>query len=136
MRSAKSCFAGRRLSEGYAALFFLLMAGCGMNNRVLNSMTISPASADAQNFTNGQVQFTATGSFSQPPSPAAVTPDTWSSSNVQIATIDQNGMAQCVQGTTGMVTIVASVSFATRLAGPAGTAILRVVSAKATLNCP
>ena len=50
--------------------------GCGsMNsasNRVLQSMTLNPAIADAQNFPQGQVQFTPTGTFSRAPSPAAV----------------------------------------------------------------
>ncbi len=44
--------------------------GCGSSNsnRILESMTITPANADAQNFANGQVQFTATGTFSKAPS--------------------------------------------------------------------
>jgi hypothetical protein len=54
-------------------LLFLLLAlttlgvvGCG-SSRQLQSVTISPASADAQNFSAGQVSFTATGTFQQKP---------------------------------------------------------------------
>lgn len=139
MRSFKSYFATQKLFKADAALFLLAIVGCGgMNsNRVLMSMTLSPASADAQNFANGQVKFTATGNFSQPPSPAPVTfmepyTGTWFSSNLQIATIDQNGLAQCVQGTTGMVTISAIVSSNSANAPAMSTG----VSAVATLNCP
>lgn len=115
--------------------------GCGAmyssSNRVLQSVTVTPANADAQNFM-GQVQFTANGTFSQPPSPAPVSfqpPYTgnWSSSNLNIATISQSGMAQCVAGAAGKVTIIAEVSSnsATGM-GQMSTA----VSGKATLTCP
>lgn len=80
----------------------LLLSGCGNNSLV----TVSPASADAQNFPNGIVQFKATG----------VTSPTWcigTASGVcdgniaTIATIDINGQAQCLAGHTGTVTILA-----------------------------
>jgi hypothetical protein len=41
---------------------FLLSCGSG-NHGPLQSITISPATADAQNFANGQVKFTATGTY-------------------------------------------------------------------------
>ena len=115
--------------------------GCGAmyssSNRVLQSVMVTPANADAQN-SMGQVQFTATGTFSQPPSPAPVSfqsPYTgnWSSSNLSIATINQSGMAQCVAGAAGKVTITAEVSAnSTTGGGQMSTA----VSGKATLVCP
>ncbi|HET7751292.1 MAG TPA: hypothetical protein VFK81_18020 [Terriglobales bacterium] len=116
--------------------------GCGSmyssSNRMLQSVMVTPANADAQNFTMGQVQFTATGTFSQPPSPAPVSfqpPYTgnWSSSNLNIATISQSGMAQCAAGAAGKVTITAEVSSnsATGM-GQMSTA----VSGKTTLTCP
>jgi hypothetical protein len=48
--------------------------GCGTSdpNRALQSISVAPATADAQSFPNGQVQFTATGTFSRPPPPAPV----------------------------------------------------------------
>jgi hypothetical protein len=123
----------------------LLALGCGggMNttmdsNRVLLSMSISPSAVDAQKFMNGQVMFAATGTFSQPPSPAIVTfmapySGSWAVSNPNIATIDQNGMAQCISGQSGTVTVsaIASTNAATGT-GATSTA----VSATATLICP
>ena len=116
--------------------------GCGSmyssSNRVLQSVSVTPANADAQNFTMGQVQFTATGTFSQPPSPATVSfqpPYTgnWSSSNLSIATISQSGMAQCVAGAAGKVAIMAEVS---SNSATGGGQMSTAVSGKATLTCP
>ena len=60
-------------------LLFLLLplttlgiVGCG-SSRQLQSVTLSPAWADAQNFPSGQVSFTATGTFSKKPSPLQLT---------------------------------------------------------------
>jgi hypothetical protein len=91
----------RKLTPGIflAALF---LSGCGSNSPI----SVSPATADAQNFPNGIVQFKATG----------VTSPTWciGSSNgtcngniASIATIDTTGQAQCLAGRSGTVTILA-----------------------------
>ena len=124
-------------------LSLLALAGCGamntdmMNsNRMLMSMTVAPAAANGMNFAMGQVQFTAMGTFSRPPSPAQVTfmapfSGGWSVSDMNIATINQNGMAQCMH--TGMVTVTAQASTnSTSMPGAMSTA----VSATATLTCP
>jgi hypothetical protein len=94
------------------AILLLTIAACG-SGRQLRSITIAPSTADAENFPGGQVQFTATGTFSQSPSPAPVTsPEIlWcyggpvSAANptagvcagniAQFATVDQTGLAQC-----------------------------------------
>lgn len=134
-------FAGKLLGLPTAFLLLTLAACGGMNsqNRVLMSMTLSPATADAQSFANGQVQFTATGVFSEPASPATMTfmepfSGSWMVSNSNIATIDQNGMAQCVQGTAGVVTITAIAS--SNSAGMSPGAMSTAVSATAMLTCP
>ena len=124
------------------AAFAFVTAGCGSmnsNNRVLQSMTVSPASADAQNFPQGQVQFTATGTFSMPPSPATVPvpfvspySGSWISSNPNVATINQNGMAQCVTGASGTVTVTAVVSSNSAM----GTQMSTGVSGTSKLTCP
>ena len=44
---------------------------------ILNSITISPATADAQNYPAGQVPFIATGYYSTPPSPVTSLTATW-----------------------------------------------------------
>ncbi len=113
-----------------------LAVGCGSYssnpNRVLMSMTISPSMADARTFPMGQVQFTATGTFSQPPSPAPVPfgvyGGNWSSSNTNMAMINQQGMAQCVIGASGNVTITATAN--------SNSAMGMQVMATAQLTCP
>ena len=124
-------------------LSLLALAGCGANNnmmmnqdRMLMSMTVAPAAANGMNFAMGQVQFTAMGTFSRPPSPAQVTfmapfSGGWSVSDMNIATINQNGMAQCMH--TGTVTVAAQASTnSTSRPGAMSTAI----TATATLTCP
>jgi hypothetical protein len=99
-------------------LLALQATGCGTTpNRVLLSVTVAPAIADARNFSNGQVQFAATGTFSRPPSPAQVPvpfvapySGTWFISDPTIATISQSGVAQCQIGASGIVTATAEVS--------------------------
>jgi hypothetical protein len=91
--------------------------GCG-NDRRLQSVALTPAVADAKNFPNGQVQITATGTFSKPPSPVKLTSAdiSWCvgtsmgscAGNIATgASVDQNGLAQCVSGFTGTATILA-----------------------------
>jgi len=100
-----------------ALLVALALSGCG-GSRQLQSVTLSPASADAKDFHNGQVQFTATGTFSRPPSPVQLT-----SKDVQWcvgsgtgacpgnintgAIVDQSGVAQCNSGFVGTTTVQA-----------------------------
>ena len=125
------------------AVFGIATLGCGsMNstpNRVLQSVEVSPTRADAQAFPQGQVQFTATGTFSTPPSPAPVPvpfvapyPGSWISSNPNIATINDSGVAQCVAGTSGTVTVTALVSSNSAK----GTQMSTGVSGTAKLTCP
>jgi len=85
---------------------------------------LNPASADAQNFANGQVQFTATGTFSQPPSPVQLTSNdiTWCMAGIGDpsgqcvgnanpgGTVSQNGLAQCNPLFTGTATVLAGVA--------------------------
>ena len=105
-------------------------------NRVLQSMTLTPANADAQS-SQGQVQFTATGTFSKAPSPAPVPfavpyTGTWATSDTNVASITQAGLATCVSGATGTVMINAIASTNSAKGGAMSTA----VSATAKLTCP
>jgi hypothetical protein len=110
-----------RLSSGPACVFLLVLAllslGCG-GSRQLQSVTLSPASANAQDFANGQVPFSATGMFSKPPSPQPLTSNdvTWCvgsstgfcAGNINPgATVDPNGVAKCVPNFSGVATILA-----------------------------
>jgi hypothetical protein len=91
----------RKLIPGML-LAVLFSTACGSSQPI----TVSPASADAQNFPNGMVPFKATG----------VTSPTWcigtasgscNGNIASIATIDINGQAQCLAGHSGSVTILA-----------------------------
>jgi hypothetical protein len=122
---------------GWLIVFSTACGSSSTQNRVLTSMSVSPANADASNFANGQVQFTATGTFTMPPSPAPVTftapySGSWLSSDSNIATISQQGLAQCVSGASGSVTINAVASSNSAH----GTQMSTAVQGTATLNCP
>jgi hypothetical protein len=111
------------------------------SSRILQSMTVTPATADAQNSANGQVQFTATGIFSKPPSPGPVTfvspySGSWAA-DPSIATLvgTANGTAtfQCVAGASGTTTVKAIAS--TNAAQGTG-ATSTAVTGTAMLTCP
>jgi hypothetical protein len=118
-------------------------AGNSNSNRLLESIAVTPPTADAQNFANGQVQFTATGTFSRPPSPAPVPSAEpygggWYIYNSKgatqsIATISQTGLAQCKLGASGAVEVQAMASTG-ECGGEACT--YPVVQGSATLTCP
>ena len=111
----------------WVPLFLGLLAtlSCGNSDRKLESVTLDPPAADAKNSPNGQVQFLATGTFSQPPSPAPLTSkdvawcvgEVTSAMNptagmcvgnvVPFATVDQNGLAKCSPSSQGTVYILA-----------------------------
>ena len=82
-------------------VFVVLLAGCGQNKVI-----VSPASADAQNYPNGIVQFTSTGVSS--PTWCIGTSGGQCDGNVALpATIDSSGRAQCASGHSGTVTVLA-----------------------------
>jgi hypothetical protein len=90
----------------------VLTAGCGNSApRVLQSVTASPATADAKNFPNGQVHFVPTGTYNKPPTTVTPLPVTaWSANPNTIATVDQNGIAACSPGQIGTVKISVAVA--------------------------
>ncbi len=97
-----------KLRTGFLTLpLLLLAAGCGTSSpRGLLSVSASPASADAKDFPNGQVRFIPTGTYNK--APTTVTPQpvsAWLVNPNGIATINQNGLATCVTGQAGTVTI-------------------------------
>lgn len=135
MMSLRTCVTGL----AFAAALSIVAGGCGstpMGNRVLLSMSISPAAGDASMSPARQVQFTATGSFSRPPSPDTVPfvapySGTWTVSNQKVATITQTGLATCVPGASGTVTVSAIAS--SNSAGPG--AMSTAVTGTAKLTC-
>ena len=119
-----------------------LPAALGCGNNKLTSVSITPATADAQNFPGGKVQFTAVGTFSGSSKPVPLTNITWcvgSSSGAcngniaSAATIDGNGLAQCTGLLRGTATILAGAGHSMGL--PDGGAQLDVFGT-AQLTCP
>ena len=91
-----------------------LALGCGSNR--LTSVTVSPAAADARNFSNGQVQFTASATYSGSSHPVPANNLSWcigSSSGTcngniaSAATVNGSGVAQCVSSSSATVTVIA-----------------------------
>lgn len=94
-------------------LLLVILAGaialaCGTSpGRLLESVTLSPMQADAQNCPGGLVQFTATGTFTKSPSPVTPLSATWGACDVSgnsttQVTVSANGLAQCATGASGI----------------------------------
>jgi hypothetical protein len=121
-----------------------ILISCGNNNpnqgRILLAVGVTPTTADPQLLGVSQVVFTATGTFSQTPSPAVLTfaaPYTGAFSvgtfnNQVVATIvsSDSGTAtlQCVSGMSGTVAVGA--------AALANNGTSTTVSGTAQLSCP
>lgn len=100
------CFLG--LAGAGAAIL-----SCGSSSQhQLQSITLSPASADAQQYSDGQVQFVVTGYYNTAPLTAAPLPAKWgacyqSSPTAEIS-INSTGVAQCGVGAVGKYVIWAN----------------------------
>ena len=114
------------MTRSFPTMLFAMLAlsACGGNHQ-LQSVTLSPPTADAQSFPNGQVQFVAKGTFSDSSMPVTLTskdilwcyggvtsvassPAGVCAGNIaQFATVDQNGLAQCANSFQGSVYILA-----------------------------
>ena len=100
-------------------LSLIAIAGCGgQGARELISVNVTPSASDAQSFPNGQVQFTAFGTFTQPPSPVQLTSQdvTWCIGDATGhcagfintgATVSPSGLAQCDSRFNGTFTVLA-----------------------------
>lgn len=97
-------------------LFLLVVAAaislaCGSSaGRMLQSVTLSPATADAQNYPDGQVQFTATGNYSTAPSPVTPLSASWGAcdqggNSTESVSVSTSGLAQCATGALGTYTV-------------------------------
>lgn len=127
-------------------LFAAALTSCATNppdpGRVLLEITVTPDTANAATYPNGQVTFTANGSFSVAPTPAPL-PSTAPYSGqffvanptnppMTIATIVATGNStatvQCSPGVSGIVSVVAS--------GFANNSTSTVITGSAQLTCP
>jgi hypothetical protein len=90
-----------------------LSCGGGSSFHIPQSVTVTPETADAKTFPNGQVQFTATAYYNTMPSPVKPSPATWGAcgpnENNSGVSISTTGLAQCVAGTSGTYEIFAFV---------------------------
>ena len=137
----------RNRSSLPAFTLILLAAGlisCGSSNqnvgRVLTSIAVTPQTADAQNFSQGQVTFTAAGTFSLPPytgpltfvAPYAgqfvVNNPTDTTIATVVSSITSSVTVQCVAGASGSVYVTASAS--------ANNGSNLMVSGSGQLTCP
>jgi len=79
----------------------------------LQSVALSPTTADAQNYPNGKVQFSAVGYYEGKSSPTPLTPTSWGvcqqNAPTTAVTVSNNGVAQCAQGASGTFTVFGSV---------------------------
>jgi hypothetical protein len=91
--------------------FFVLVVAaaitlaCGSSSsHIPQTVTVSPATADAQDFPDGQVQFTATAYYNTMPTPVNNASATWTacvttnSQPTNGVTINTSGLAQCSGG--------------------------------------
>jgi hypothetical protein len=134
-----------RLASIIAGLLWLFsLSGCGSNRRLL-SVQLSPSSADAQNFPNGQIPFFAVGMYSRPPSSVNLTSNdvVWCAGttnglcvgNVNPGvTVDQSGIAQCNSGFVGTATLLAGTPSKTMVNPDEG--IQLKIYGTAQITCP
>lgn len=116
---------------GYlVSIVFLGLAGCmflacGGSPGQIQSITLSPPSADAQNYPNGKVPFVATGHYNAAPTTVTPLQASWGVASEQLVngvetfgfangalSVDTNGVAQCTAGASGTYAVGAWVNLA------------------------
>jgi len=107
-------------------LFLFALAGaamfawcCGSSTSISGlirqpqSINLSPATADAQNYPDGQVQFIATGHYNTAPYTVSPQSATWGAcyqnATTTAVSVTNGGLAQCAHGASGTYTIFAFV---------------------------
>jgi hypothetical protein len=125
--------------------FFTLACGSNSSQHVLESVTVSPASADAQNYPNGQVPFTATGAYNTSPTNVTLQNATWgvalATASTNQVSITSSGMAQCAPGAVGIFSVGAwdvmhNNGATCTVVGPYGEPACNAVLGTAQLTCP
>jgi hypothetical protein len=107
------------LSSFIVILAAFAVVSCGSQSSMMGSMsptmpqtiTLSPMTADAHMYPNGQVQFMATGSYINPVRKLTPQPASWGvcqqNTPTMAVTVSQTGVAQCGMGATGKYTVFA-----------------------------
>jgi hypothetical protein len=100
----------------FAALFAVssVVLSCGTNSQgpgQLQAITLSPASADAQNYPGWQVPFVATGVYMNPTHKVTPQPALWGACHQNAPTsevsVTKAGVAQCASGASGSYMVYA-----------------------------
>lgn len=126
-------------------LLIAITLACGVNRpRALETVSVNPPTADAQNY-GGQVQFAATGYFNTEPLQVNPAPATWGACYQGAPTADvsisRTGVAQCASGASGTYLVWAEVQnpgfkgMCTNLLTACGESCA-TVSGTALLTCP
>jgi hypothetical protein len=128
------------------AIAITLACGSSPRVRVLQSVSLSPSTADAQ---GSPVQFTATGYFNDQPSPAILLAANWGAcyqnQRTTAVSVNTEGLAQCAAGAVGTYTVWAWAESAAGSCGgnngeipanPCGGAGACQVTGTAQLTCP
>jgi hypothetical protein len=154
----ESCPMLCRVSLGFLIIVAWLALACGAGTsgaHIVQSITLSPSSADAQNYPSGKVAFAATGHYDN--APMTVTPMqanwgaesefmwsgsfTYGSANGAVS-VDPNGAAQCAPSASGTYAVVAWVVQYPNVQGTCGSGNsigepgCNVVQGMAQLTCP
>jgi hypothetical protein len=123
------------------------IAGCGgsamTSGRVLQTLTLTPSSADAQSFPGGKVQFAVTGTFNTAPATVVSPAVLWSIGSpfatpppvTPHASVDATGLAQC-NGFVGTTLVEATAPTEPEIPLQGMTPSTPAVSGTATLICP
>lgn len=101
------CMRKYALSVFFLAMLAIAVAlACGSSPRALQSVILSPPTADAQ---GKPVQFTATGSFNDQPSPASLSAANWGAcyqnQRTTAVSVSADGLAHCAVGAVGTYTV-------------------------------
>lgn len=143
------------LCVGLLVLLGFLAMGCGhtmLSGAIVNhqivALTISPAMADAKDYTDGEVPFVATGTYQTPPITVSPLQANWvvvdqNGEQTTEVSITTNAVAQCGPAASGVYTVGAWVllfpgppkaicNVVTPFGNPCGDSIL----ATALLTCP
>lgn len=122
-----------------------LSCGASQSQSQLTSIAVSPSTADAQNYPNGEVPFVATGYYSNPTHTVTPLTTAWwtacSNGNPTTdITLSQSGTAQCASGAKGIYSITATAPTTSRACPaitPCGVIVGGcVVNGLAQLTCP
>jgi hypothetical protein len=105
-----------------AILVIAITLACGSSPRILQSVSLSPPTADAR---GNPVQFTATGYFNEQPSPTKLPEPSWGvcyqNQRTTAVSISAEGVAQCAAGAVGTYTVWAVAQRGGDSCGAAGT---------------